>query len=95
MSKVIFRYRLDIADNPKVDLPAGAEVLSVGPPRDGADLLDLWALVHGDSHIRLTSAREFRIFGTGHPMPDDPGRFVGTVPTHEGRFIWHVFEVTS
>lgn len=87
----VFRYRLDIADRPTVELPIDAEVLSVGPPRDGSDQLDLWALVHVDEPQTVPS--HFRVVGTGNPVPDDCGRFVGTVPTHGGALIWHVFEV--
>lgn len=87
----VFRYRLPIADSPIVVLPTGAEVLSVGPPRDARDELDLWAVV--DPTVVTEQDRRFRVVGTGNPMPDDCGRFVGTVPTHGGALIWHVFEV--
>lgn len=85
----IFRYRLDITDEQTLDLPANAEVLSVGPPRDGLDQLDMWALVDVTATKEL---RTFQIFGTGHPMSATYSRFIGTVPTHEGMFVWHVFE---
>jgi hypothetical protein len=89
--KTVFRYKLAITDEPGLFLPSGAEVLSVGPPRDGSYQLDLWAQVDilPDAEKEL---REFRVIGTGNPMPSDCGRFIGTVPTHEGAFIWHVFE---
>ena len=87
----IFRYRLPITDAPALHLPAGAEVLSVGPPRDGSDQLDLWAVIDA-SHLGFEEYRHFRVVGTGNPMPDDCGRFIGTVPTHAGTLIWHVFE---
>ena len=74
-------------------MPAGAQVLSVGPPRNGtqelAAELDLWAVVDPSA---ATSPRHFRVVGTGHPMPDDCGRFVGTTVTHGGALVWHVFE---
>lgn len=89
--KTIFRYRLPITDTPAIEMPVMAEVLSVGPPRDGSDLLDLWAMV--DTNRPTKILYEFRIVGTGHPMPEDVGRFVGSVTTHSGAFVWHVFEV--
>lgn len=94
MSKAIFRYRLEITDEPNVMMPVGADVLSVGPPRDGGSRLDLWARVDMllDGSPIPDEYREFRIVGTGHPMPNDCGRFIGTVPTHGGVFIWHIFE---
>lgn len=93
MSRRIFRYRLDITDSPVVTMVANAVVLSVGPPRDGTDQLDLWAIVNTD--IVTEQDRRFHIVGTGHPMPDYCGRFIGTVPTHGGVYVWHVFEATS
>ena len=86
----IFRYRLPLTDRPVVTLPTDAEVLSVGPPRDGSDHLDLWAVV--DADMPTEQDRKFRIVVTGNPMSDDCGRFIGTVPTHGGALIWHVFE---
>jgi len=90
MGRRIFRYRLAITDAPTVIMLTGAEVLSVGPPRDSTDQLDPWAIV--DALVGTEEVREFRIVGTGHQMPDDCGRFIGTVPTHESKLIWHVFE---
>jgi hypothetical protein len=73
-----------------LQLPAGAEVLSVGPPRDGEDKpLDLWALVDPEAPLE---ARTFRIYGTGHDVPDFYGLFVGTVQLYGGSLIFHVFE---
>ena len=88
----VFRYRLPITDAPTVNLPGDAQVLSVGPPRDGSDELDMWALV--DLNRVFDTPRHFRVVGTGNPMPDDCGRFIGTVPTHGGSLVWHVFEAT-
>lgn len=86
----IYRYRLSITDEPRVLMPHKAQVLSVGPPRDEGDDLDLWAIV--DPHDTDLVLREFRAVGTGNPMPEDCGRFVGTVPVYGGTLIFHVFE---
>jgi hypothetical protein len=92
MIQRIYRYRLPITDAPAIELPIGAQVLSVGPPRDGRDELDLWALVDPD---QVAIRTEFRIVGAGNPVPYDCGRFIGTVPTHGGQLIWHVFEAAA
>lgn len=42
----IYRYRLALDDAPRVLMPHKAQVLSVGPPRDQGDDLDLWAIFH-------------------------------------------------
>jgi hypothetical protein len=87
--KRIYRYQLPVVDAPVLRLPLGAEVLSVGPPRDGGGDLDVWALVNTEA---VSIRREFRVVGTGNPLPDDLGRFVGTVPLYDGALIFHVFE---
>lgn len=45
MSRTIWKFRLEITDEQMVDLPLGAEVLSVG--MQGQDL-HVWALVNPD-----------------------------------------------
>lgn len=89
--RYVYRYELAITDRPRILLPEGAQVLSVGPPRGGRDGLDLWALVDPGNGMEPC---EFRIIGTGHPVPDDAGRFVGSVTTHDGQLVWHVFEAS-
>lgn len=97
MSRKIYRYRLHVTDVVNLDLPKGAKVLSVGPPRDDSDQLDLWALVDvlPDGLPMVDESRTFRIIGTGNPMPDFHGLFVGTVPMFNGALIFHVFEDVS
>lgn len=85
----IFRYRLPIEDAPTILMAEWAEVVSVGPPRDGSDELDLWAIVDPRNP---SEPRGFRVVGTGGPIPPDSDRFIGTVATHSGALVWHVFE---
>lgn len=93
---VIWGYDLPITGRPRLALPEGARVLSVGPPRDGRDVLDLWVAVDPRNDTLMGRVpRDFRVVGTGHPLPDDCGPFVGTVPTHGGLLVWHVFEALS
>ena len=94
MTRRIYRYRLPITDAPALQLPAGAAVLSVGTPRDGTDQIDMWALIDVQN-LGLEQLREFRVVGTGNPVPDDCGRFIGTIPIRGGRLIFHVFEVVG
>ena len=35
--------------------------------------------------------RAFSTYGTGEPMPPDPGTFIGTVQMENG-LVWHVYE---
>ena len=90
MARRIYRYQMNVTDVVNLDLPKGADVLSVGPPRDRNDgPLDLWAAVDPQAEIE---SRTFRIIGTGNPMPDFHGLFIGTVPMFGGTLIFHVFE---
>jgi len=31
------------------------------------------------------------IYGTGHEMPANPGKYLGTVQTLQGAAVWHVY----
>lgn len=88
--ETIWRFPLPLEDAPTVEVPRYARVLSVGPPRPSTGVdLDLWVLV--DPTVAV-EPRGFRVVGTGNPMPDDCGRYIGTTHSHGGALIWHVFE---
>lgn len=92
MSQTIWKFPLDIADEVRVRMPAGAKVLSVG---DQCGTLCLWALVDPEAPKEM---RHFIIHGTGHPVLPTPfGELVhlGTVVQFGGDFVWHVFEWTA
>lgn len=63
--RMIYKYPLKIADSQLVDLPADAYVLKVD---EQSGELFVWALVDTEAQ---TEKREFRIVGTGNPVPDD------------------------
>lgn len=68
-------------------MPAGAQVLTVqmqgGQPQ-------LWAKVDPKQPKEW---RTFAVYGTGHPMPDDPRLvYVATFQMDDGALVWHVFE---
>lgn len=87
MDRTIFKYPLGIADHQLISMPLGAVPLSV---QVQAGQLCLWALVPKDSVAR----RGISIFicGTGHPVPNEAGKFLGTVQFQGGALILHVFE---
>lgn len=88
--KTIYRYQIPITDRPTLSMPAGAHILPAPPGErnDGSDI-EIWAEV---DTTRPLEPRGFTIVGTGNPMPDEHGAFVGTVVTHGGQFVWHIFE---
>lgn len=86
--RVVYRYRLPITVVAEVEMPERPDILSLGPPRDGRDELDMWALVDPGAPTRL---HRFLICGTGHPVPVNRGPFIGSVTTHGGQLVWHVW----
>lgn len=87
--KTIFKYGLEFTDSQTLLLPEGAKILSVG---NQMEKLCLWALL---DPAQSPKARTFRIYGTGHPVPQDgTGYFLGTVQFGGGTLVMHVFEVT-
>lgn len=84
----IFKYPFEIDDYVTLFLPEGAEVLCVG---DQQGVMNLWARVNPAN--APTVARKFRVFGTGHPIPDNGlMKYLGTVQQMSGQLIWHMFE---
>lgn len=86
----IWKWTLQIADTQQVQMPRGAQLLSV-QMQGGAP--QLWALVNEKAP---TEPRTFATYGTGNPMPEllDYGRFVSTYQLHSGSLVFHVFEST-
>lgn len=70
-----------------VDMFAGAKILCL-QYQNGIPCL--W--VEADSS-GLWQSRQFRAYGTGWDLPDDPGSYIGTLQDAEGN-VWHFYEVT-
>ena len=84
----IFKYQLETTDEQIVEMPLGAEVLTV-QVQNGTPCI--WARVNPD-YAKLQY--RFRIFGTGHPIEDDfVGKYVGTYQLQNGALIFHVWLV--
>lgn len=85
----IYKYAIEITDSPKVEMPVGAEVISVGVQNHG---ICIWAIV--DPHTNSTELREFQLRGTGHPLdfPSSQMRFIGTVVLYSESLVFHLFE---
>lgn len=69
-------------------MPAGAQILSVQAQRG---LPKLWALV--DEQAEEKVPRDILTVGTGHPILELLGPFIGTYQMEGGALVWHVFEV--
>jgi hypothetical protein len=84
--KAIHRYEVPVDDEWHT-LDLTGEVLHVASRR--RDVVEVWA-IHDDQGDRLP--RHFRIFGTGHPLPDGRLRHVGTAFADGGELVWHLME---
>ena len=81
--KTIFKYQISPWSTSRT-MPALAEILTVQV--QGEDVC-VWARVDTDF---APKTRQFGFYGTGHPLPEDPGVYVGTVQL--GPLVWHVFD---
>ncbi len=86
MAKTIWKYTLE--RDCKLDIPKGAQVLSVG---EQSNRLRLWALVDTEAQ---NVERHFKVYGTGDEFPsDEEMKYIGTALLSYGTLVVHVFEV--
>jgi len=87
MMKVIYKYPLEITDTQAVNMPHGAQLLSV--QKQNGELC-LWALV---DTAQPTAPRQIVIVGTGNPI-QNPGTYVDSVQMENewGVLVWHIFD---
>jgi len=86
VSPRIWKFPLRITDRQTLDMPAGAQVLTAQLQRG---VLQLWALC---DPLAEKAPRTFNVFGTGNPLPAQPGRYVSTFQMSGGELVFHVFE---
>lgn len=74
-----------------IDMPQGAEALSVGfqIDRDGEPRLRLWALVDDTAE---KSPREFMVCVTGGPLPKGDWWLIGRATAADSAYVVHVLE---
>jgi hypothetical protein len=94
LMKTIWKYELK--PECELEMPLGAEILTI-QMQFGEDTVPfehprLWALV--DLGVEKEK-RSFCTYGTGHSLPDKPGRYIGTFQLDSGSLVFHVFETTG
>jgi hypothetical protein len=82
----IFKYPLAVSEYQSIQMPRGAQVLSLQVQGRGPQM---WALVEENQPL---TDRGFITVGTGHVVPSHAGRFVGTYQIQGGALVFHVFE---
>jgi len=81
----IHKYQLTDEVVQDVYLPEGARILALAVQHR---VPCLWCLVQPDAPVvRMT----VYCYGTGHPLPSDPGEYIGTVQLHGGELVLHYF----
>jgi hypothetical protein len=94
--RTLYKYRIPIIDDPVVQMPKGAQLLKFA--MQGTDLY-VWALVDTEAEME---ERKFKIFGTGHPVPDNVdlawgiggGYYNYRDSVFDRHFVWHIFSET-
>ncbi|OMI34388.1 DUF7352 domain-containing protein [Streptomyces sparsogenes] len=85
MTRAIHRYEVPVDDCwHAVDLTG--EIVHVDSR--SMHTVEIWA-IHGPGE---PTRRGFRVYGTGHPIPDD-AIHVGTAIPPGGQLVWHLLEL--
>uniref|UniRef100_A0A6M3LQ43 Putative portal protein n=1 Tax=viral metagenome TaxID=1070528 RepID=A0A6M3LQ43_9ZZZZ len=84
----IWKFPIDLIDSQFVPMPKGAKILTC---QLQGNAIQIWAKVSPDNQL---TAREIRIYGTGHNIDEELSlRYISTFQSGGGTFIFHVFEV--
>lgn len=89
--KTIWKFPFEVTDTVDVQMPLGAEILHIETQQQGSlDVPCMWALVDPNKPV---VTRRFKLFGTGHPLPEDIDGMVhvGTFLLAQGNFVGHLF----
>ena len=87
MKQTIWKYDVMINDSQKIEMPQGANLLSV-QIQNGIPCI--WAIVNP---MNAEVERVIQMAGTGHDMSERVmGAFLGTIQLNDGALIFHVFD---
>lgn len=89
MKKVVYKYKLQVADIQQVILPAGAQILCI-KMQNGE--VCLWALVNPEE--KYDEAVKIRCAGTGHLITENV-EYIDTVMMLDGALVFHFFKVVE
>lgn len=89
----IYKYPLELKEHNEIDMPEGAEILSI-QLQNGIPVL--WAMVSPDFP---KEKRVIRMIGTGHEVnPCEPLYFINTIQFYPDLctcIVFHFFEITN
>ena len=87
--ETIYKYELEVKDFQSIEMPKGAEILSV---QSQAGIICIWAKVDTESTKRK---RSFEIYGTGQEIIEkniNQRKYLATIQLMGGRLVYHIFE---
>lgn len=89
--KTVHKFTHPVAERFALHVPYGAKFLHVDRDTRDPDDLAFWFEVETEQAVIVN--RPVVIIGTGHPIPADVRKYLGSVKT--GAFIWHIYEALS
>lgn len=91
LSKTVHRYEVPVDDQTHtIRLTSNPHAVAVTRPLGRGYVMEFWTQFHGEEYA---IARSFRVYGTGHPIPD-AAKWWGTAARVDG-LVWHLFELPS
>ena len=88
MPKTIWKFDV-LPGREAIPMPEGAKILDI-QVQNGAPVI--WAIVDPEKKAK---SRFLYVYGTGHMIPDDPGKYVGTFQFPNDGLVFHAFERTT
>jgi hypothetical protein len=85
--RAIWKFPVSVRERFTVEMPRGAEVLSV-QVQHGEPVM--WALLDPKAQ---NETRTFAVHGTGHEFYDDGYAYIGTFQIAGGALVFHLFEI--
>ena len=83
---VIWKEIIRLEGRQTTPMPIGAKILTAQVQKNH---ICIWFLC---AQTAFFEGRKFLVYGTGIPMPDNPGEYLGTFQLDEGNLVLHVFE---
>lgn len=85
VKKAVWKYNLD--EVTKIGVPSGYQILTVQLQQG---IPCVWILVNTENPKEEVT---IKIYGTGHTIEDNIGKYLGTFQVASGTLIFHAFEV--
>jgi len=86
----IWKFPLEVTDHQTILMPPRAQLLTVQWQNS---ICCVWALCDQTDESR--ERRHIAIYGTGNPIPDNPGGYIATFQMYDGALVFHAFEIAD